>query len=152
MTRSDQPSGGEDNATPLHDAVSSGNAEVVRSLVRSGADKNALDSSSKTPADMAPRGPPGSKVLLVLESTESELTDSERLDDERLMMAMMNQTVNAGAESNAKKYVIASDSSAVVKQLEKLRPGSFGGRHQLSCAEAGLSHETTHYVVSRSGH
>ena len=148
MTRSDQPSGG-DNATPLHDAVSSGNAEVVRSLVRSGADKNALDSSSKTPADMAP---PGSKVLLVLESTESELTDSERLDDERLMMAMMNQTVNAGAESNAKKYVIASDSSAVVKQLEKLRPGSFGGRHQLSCAEAGLSHETTHYVVSRSGH
>jgi len=133
--------GGDDNATPLHDAVSSGNAEVVRSLVRSGADKNALDSSSKTPADMAP---PGSKVLLVLESTESELTDSERLEQ-----SMMNQTVNAGAESNAKKYVIASDSSAVVKQLEKLRPGSFGGRHQLSCAEAGLSHETTHYVVSR---
>ena len=91
--------------------------------------------------------PPGSKVLLVLESTESELTDSERLEQ-----SMMNQTVNAGAESNAKKYVIASDSSAVVKQLEKLRPGSFGGRHQLSCAEAGLSHETTHYVVSRSGH
>ena len=152
MTRSDQPSGGDDNATPLHDAVSSGNSEVVRSLVRSGADKNALDSSSKTPADMAP---PGSKVLLVLESTESELTDSERLDDERLMMAMMNQTVNAGEEIPrlyAKKYVIASDSSAVVKQLEKLRPGSFGGRHQLSCAEAGLSHETTHYVVSRSGH
>ena len=91
--------------------------------------------------------PPGSKVLLVLESTESVLTDSERLEQ-----SMMNQTVNAGAEPNAKKYVIASDSFAVVKQLEKLRPGSFGGRHQLSCAEAGLSHETTHYVVSRSGH
>ena len=66
----------------------------------------------------------------------------------------MNQTVNAaGSESKqAKKYVIFSDSVAVIKLLEKMRQGSFGGRHQLSCAESGLSHETTHYVVSRSGH
>ena len=97
-------SGGEENATPLHDAVASGCAEVIRALVLKGADKSALDSNGKTPADLAPAG---SKVLQVLTETASLLSESEQLEQSM-------------TQAKVQSYVVAADSS-LVKQLEKLK-------------------------------
>ena len=99
--------GGDDNATPLHDAVASGCAEVIRALVLKGADKSALDSNGKTPAEMALAG---SKVLEVLDQTSSLLSESEQLE----------QSMTA-PQTKVQNYVVATADPGLIKQLDRLK-------------------------------
>ena len=99
--------GGEENATPLHDAVASGCAEVVRALVLKGADKAALDSNGRTPADMAPAG--SKAVLEVLKETTSLLSETEQLEQS------MSTT-----QTKVHNYVVTAEMS-LLKQLDKLK-------------------------------
>jgi ankyrin repeat protein len=41
--------GGQDNLSPLHDAVSSGSIPVVKILIEKGASKTSVDSKGYTP-------------------------------------------------------------------------------------------------------
>ena len=56
---------GDDRMTPLHEAASAGQVEVVRLLVRHGADREARDRMGRTPSQLAQGH---AKVLIVLEN------------------------------------------------------------------------------------
>ena len=85
--------------------MASGCAEVVKALVLKGADKAALDSNGKTPADMAPAG---SKAVEVLKETSSILSETEQLEQ-----SMSTQT-------KVHNYVVTAEMS-LLKQLDKLK-------------------------------
>ena len=86
--------------------MASGCAEVVKALVLKGADKAALDSDGRTPADMAPAG--SKAVLEVLKETTSLLSETEQLEQ-----SMSTQT-------KVHNYVVTAEMS-LLKQLDKLK-------------------------------
>ena len=86
--------------------MASGCAEVVKALVLKGADKAALDSNGRTPADMAPAG--SKAVLEVLKETSSILSETEQLEQ-----SMSTQT-------KVHNYVVTAEMS-LLKQLDKLK-------------------------------
>ena len=75
--------GGEDNQTPLHEAALAGCVETCRLLVSKGASKAARDAQGKIPIDVALN----EETRNVLETTDSDLTDTEQLETTVLLNA-----------------------------------------------------------------
>ena len=73
--------GGEDNQTPLHEASAAGCIENCIYLIQKGASKTARDAHGQTPLDVAL----DENTRKALESTQSELTDSDEMDATVLM-------------------------------------------------------------------
>ena len=119
--------GGDENVTPLHDAILSGNADIVQALIEKGADKTALDSDGKTPRDMTSNP----ELLKLFDDTCCLLTESEQL----------NQTLTVV------EHVVVASTPDMIKKLDGLK-GKVP-QFQTESKSSDFSHHVTHFVVTQ---